>query len=71
MPPIALGRKNWMHLGSPQAGPKGAAILSLGESCRRRQIPIRDYWTDVLPGWAHGSIQQLKSRTPAAWASCR
>ena len=71
MRPIARGRNNWIHLGSPQAGPKAAAILSTVESCRRLQIPIRDYLADVLPGLAQWSIQHLKDRTPAAWASCR
>lgn len=33
MRPVALGRKNWLHIGSPQAGPKVAAILSVVESC--------------------------------------
>jgi transposase len=69
MRPIALGRKNWIHLGSPQAGPKVAAILSIVESCRRLQIPVRDYLAEVLPGLAHWSIQHLKDRTPAAWAT--
>jgi transposase len=71
MRPIALGRKNWIHVGSPQAGPKVAAILSIVESCRRLQIPIRDYLADVLPGLAHWSIQQLKDRTPEVWATRR
>jgi len=31
MRPVALGRKNWIHVGSPQAGPKIAAILSVVE----------------------------------------
>jgi transposase len=69
MRPIALGRKNWIHVGSPQAGPKVAAILSIVESCRRLQIPVRDYLADVLPGLAHWSIQHLKERTPAVWAT--
>jgi hypothetical protein len=29
MRPVALGRKNWLHVGSAQAGPKVAAILSV------------------------------------------
>ena len=33
MRPVALGRKNWIHIGSQQAGPKVAAILSIVESC--------------------------------------
>ena len=68
---MALGRKNWIHLGSPQAGPKVAAILSIVESCRRLQVPVRDYLADVLPGLAHWSIQHLQDRTPTAWASRR
>jgi hypothetical protein len=68
---MALGRKNWIHVGSPQAGPKVAAILSVVESCRRLQIPIRNYLADVLPGLAHWSIQHLQDRTPAAWATRR
>lgn len=32
MRPVALGRKNWIHIGSPQAGSKVAAILSIVEA---------------------------------------
>jgi hypothetical protein len=31
------GEKNWIHLGSAQAGPKIAAIFSVVESCRRNE----------------------------------
>ena len=34
MRPWALGRKNWLHVGSPEAGPKIAAIASMVETCR-------------------------------------
>jgi transposase len=69
MRPLVIGRKNWIHLGSQQAGPKVAAILSVVESCRRLKIPIRDYLTDVLPGLADRPVQQMKHLTPAAWAT--
>jgi transposase len=69
MRPVALGRKNWIHVGSPQAGPKVAAILSIVESCRRMHLPIRDYLGAVLPGLANTSIQRLAELTPAAWAA--
>jgi transposase len=39
---LALGQKNWIHIGSPQAGPKVAAILSVVETCRRLGIPVRE-----------------------------
>ena len=69
MRPVALGRKNWIHVGSPKAGPKVAAILSIVESCRRLKIPLRDYLGAVLPGLADISIQRLAELTPAAWAA--
>jgi hypothetical protein len=69
MRPLALGRKNWLHIGSPQAGPKVAAILSVVESCRRLKLPVRDYLAAVLPGFADLPIQRLPDLTPAKWAS--
>jgi hypothetical protein len=50
--PIAVGRKNWLHVGSERAGPRVAAILSVVQTCRRHQIPIREYLGSVLPGLA-------------------
>ena len=70
MRPVALGRKNWIHVGSPQAGPKVAAILSVVESCRRLKIPVRGYLAAVLPGLAGISIRRLAELTPSAWISC-
>ena len=69
MRPVALGRKNWIHVGSQQAGPKVAAILSIVESCRRLKIPVREYLAAVLPGLADISIQRLAELTPTAWAA--
>jgi transposase len=66
---IAIGRKNWLHLGSKEAGPKIAAIFSIVESCRKLNIPIRQYLLDVLPGLADRSVQSLAELTPAAYAA--
>jgi hypothetical protein len=68
---VALGRKNWTHLGSEQAGPKVTAILSVIESCRRMKLPVREYLGSVLPGLANASIQRVDELTPAAWAAAR
>ena len=64
MRPVALGRKNWIHIGSQQAGPKVAAILSVVETCRRINIPVREYLAAVLPGLADTPIQRLAQLTP-------
>src|SRR5208337_3110191 len=68
MRPVTLGRKNWIHIGSPLAGPKVAAILSVVESCRRLQVPVRDYFSAILPGLADLPIRRLPELTPNAWA---
>ena len=69
MRPVALGRKNWLHIGSPQAGLKVAAILSVVESCRRLQVPVRDYFSTILPGLADLPIRRLPDLTPAVWVT--
>jgi len=66
---VALDRKNWIHIGSQQAGPRVAAILSVVESCRRLKIPVRDYLNEILPGLANRSIQDVADLSPAAWAA--
>jgi transposase len=69
MRPIAVGRKNWLHVGSRQAGPKVAAILSVVESCRRLGVPVRAYLTEVLPGLEERTLSEVKELTPARWAA--
>ena len=59
MRPVALGRKNWIHVGSEQAGPKVAAILSVIESCRRLKLPVREYLASILPGLANLPVQRV------------
>jgi transposase len=69
MRPVALGRKNWLHIGSPQAGPKVAAILSVVESCRRLKLPMREYFSAILPGLADLPTRCLPDLTPAVWVA--
>jgi transposase len=71
MRPVALGRKNWLHVGSAKAGPKVAAILSVVESCRRLRVPVRDYLLDVLPGLDSRKLSEIARLTPANWSVAR
>jgi transposase len=71
MRPIALGRKNWIHLGSEQAGPKIAAILSIMETCKRLNVPVRDYLAHALPRLANLPISQINQLTPSAWKTAQ
>jgi len=65
--PLALGRKNWLHVGSPAAGPKIAAIASIVETCRRLDIHLREYLLDILPKLGEWPISRVGELTPTAW----
>jgi transposase len=69
MRPVALGRKNWLHVGSAQAGPKVAAIVSVVESCRRLDAPVKDYLMEVLPGMNRRKLAEVAQLTPARWSA--
>ena len=71
MRPIALGRRNWLHLGDESAGPKIAAIISIVETCRRLDIKLREYLGDVLPKLGNWPITRVAELTPTAWKAAR
>jgi len=69
--PLALGRKNWLHVGSPEAGPKIAAIASIVETCRRLDINLREYLLDILPKLGEWPISRVGELTPTAWKTAQ
>ena len=71
MRPVALGRKNWLHVGSEAAGAKVAAVLSVVESCRRLGLPVKQYLAEVLPGLDRKLRSQVRLLTPARCAASR
>ncbi|HEX4119051.1 MAG TPA: IS66 family transposase [Verrucomicrobiae bacterium] len=71
MRPLALGRKNWLHLGSPEAGPKVAAIASIVETCRRLEVNLRAYLKDVLPKLGDWSANRVAELTPTVWKAAQ
>jgi transposase len=46
--PIALGRKNWLHLGSDRGGKTAATLMSLVQSCKLLSNEPFAYLRDVL-----------------------
>jgi Transposase IS66 family len=51
--PVALKRKNWIYVGSKEAGPRVAAIISVVATCRRlkresgsRQQAVELWWDE-------------------------
>jgi hypothetical protein len=46
--PIALGRKNWLHVGSDRCGRTAAVLMSLIQSCQSYGVEPFAYLRDVL-----------------------
>ena len=67
MRPVAVGRRDRVHVGSIDAGPRVAAILSVVETCRRLGVPVREYLANVLSGLADRKASELADLTPMAW----
>jgi transposase len=68
---IAIGRRNWVHIGSEEAGPRIAPIISVLETCKRLKINAREYLKDVLPQIANWNSTQIAELTPMAWLARR
>lgn len=69
--PTAVGKKNWLFFGGPDAGQRGAIIYTLLESCRRRGINQREYLHDVLTRLPSMKITKVAELTPANWCAAR
>ena len=69
--PTALGKKNWLFFGSPDAGQRSAIIYTLLESCRRRGINQREYLLDVLTRLPAMKITEVAELTPGRWQAAR
>jgi transposase len=65
--PSAVGKKNWLFIGHPQAGWRSAVIYSIVVSCRRRGIDTWEYLRDVLTRLPAMSQSELPSLLPANW----
>lgn len=46
--PIAVGRKNWLHLGSYRGGKAAAVVFSLMATCKQNRVNLWEWLTYVL-----------------------
>jgi hypothetical protein len=60
-----------LHVGSPKAGLRGAAILSVVESRRKLGVLLKEYVLNVLPGLDRHKITEIAQLTPSRWAAAR
>jgi transposase len=69
--PSALGKKNWLFIGHPDAGQRSAVIYSVLGCCRRHRINPFDYLKDLFTRLPAAKITEIKNFTPAVWAKAR
>jgi transposase len=69
--PSALGKKNWLFVGHPEAGERSAVIYTLLGSCRRHGINPFDYLKDLFTRLPATKITQIREFTPAVWAKAK
>lgn len=65
--PLALGRKNWLFLGSEEGGEAAAIVLSLVQTCRSLKINPREYLEDIMRRLLSHSYQKLEELLPDQW----
>jgi len=65
--PSAVGKKNWLFIGHPEAGWRSAVIYSIVVSCQRRGIEPWQYLSDVLKRLPAMQQSELPSLLPANW----
>jgi len=64
--PCALGKKNFLFFGHPEAGERSAVIYTLLGSCRRHGVNPFNYLKDLFTRLPAAKITQIKEFTPAA-----
>jgi transposase len=69
--PTAVGKKNFLFIGHPDAGQRSAVIYSVLGSCRRHGINPDEYLRDVFERLPKAKTSDLQSLTPAAWAKAK
>lgn len=56
---IAMGRRNWLHIGSHMAAQNVAFMYSLYESCRLNNINFGKYLNDILTRMMKGDTNYM------------
>jgi transposase len=64
----AIGRKNWLFLGSRQAGPRAAVLFTILAGAKRHRIEPWTYLRELLLR-LHGDDSRLDEMLPDKWAA--
>jgi hypothetical protein len=69
---VAIGRKNWLTVGSPRGGQTAAVLFSVTSTCQRLGVEPWAYLQDVLTRLPATPVGQLGHLLPDLWqAACR
>jgi transposase len=71
MKKIALGRKNWLHIGSEQGGRTAAVLFTFTSTCQRLSVEPWAYLSDVLKRLPTATPEQLPALLPDRWQATR
>ena len=69
--PTALGKKNWLFIGHPEAGERSAILYTLLENCKQLDINPAEYLKDLLTRLPGLKISEIADLTPARWKAVR
>ena len=70
--PTAVGKKNWLFVGHPEAGKRAAILYSILISCQRLDVQPLEYLTALLKtDLGKLSKEELAEFTPASWTKSR
>jgi transposase len=65
---LTIGRKNWLFLGAPEAGPRAAILYTIVASAARHRLDVWAYLVDVMRRLAEGA-DDLAAMLPDTWAA--
>lgn len=65
---IAVGRKNWLTIGSPRGGQTAAVLFSFASTCQRLGIEPWRYLRDLLERLPTHPAERLAELLPDEWA---
>lgn len=68
---IAIGRKNWLSVGSPRGGQTAAVLFSFASTCQRLGVEPWAYLQDVLTRLPALPPEPLDALLPDCWEAAR
>ena len=68
---VALGRRNWMFVGSMKGGEAAALFYALAGTCRLNGVEPEAWFTDVIERIGDHPINRIDDFLPWKWQASR